>query len=227
MILAEGFECLIPSNNAVKTDVLYCSGQASNGWEITGFLIDAFAALGTLASVGIAIWVALDARRRVADERARADRAERESRIREASARVVSAFSSYVENLETDDQSKFYGVPNSIVNLSIAYGDATTERNQLCSALDRAVTDLLQPLFVGWMRVSTASASRELWDGGVKFWQHKLTYEVSKVRNLFDALNGTNDPKVRADLISNFEYEMELGAKSLQTSMSRFEKERI
>lgn len=227
MILAEDFECRIPSGNAVKGDIIYCSAPPTNGWEITGFLVDALVALGTVGSVGIAVWVALDARKRVAEERARADKSERETRIREAAAKVAAAFSTYAEDLETEDQSKFYGISTSIQNLAIAYGEETTERDALCTALDIAVRDLLQPIFVGRMGVAVGARSKKQWDLGIRFWQRKLLFYVSKIQHLFDALNATKVPETRLFLIREFEHEMGLAANSLKASMFNFMQEKI
>lgn len=225
MIFAESFECRIPSESAVKSDVIYCSAPPSGGWEITGFLVDASAALGTLASVGIAVWVALDARKRVAEERGRAERAERENRIRDARAKVISAISAYVENIESEDQSKFYAIPDALLNMSLAHTSDDKEGLALYGALNRVYHDLLEPVFVGYMQVRMADRYRRDWDNGIRFWQGKLNAQVSKIRNLFDALNASTDPEIRAGLICYFAEEVGLAAKSLKASMSIFTKE--
>lgn len=225
MIFAEDFECRIPSGNAVKGDIIYCSAPPTNGWEITGFLVDALVALGTVGSVGIAVWVALDARKRVAEERARAEKAERETRIRDAGAKVVSAFSAYIEDIESADQSKFYAVPNANLNLTLAYGDANEEGLALYGALSSAHRELLQPVFFGYLNMRMAVSSKQEWQRGIETWRRKLIHVVASVRNLFDGLNATDDPDMRTGLILSFAQEMEFAAKSLKVSMSNFLKE--
>jgi|GEM_PF-4456181 len=227
MVFAESFECRIPSESAVKSDVIYCSGPPSGGWEITGFLVDASAALGTLASVGKAVWVALDARKRVAEERARAERAERENRIRDAGAKVVTAFSEYVEEIEAEDQSKFYAISNAILNLSIAHDAEDEEGHALRATLSSAHHDLMRPLFLGYLNVRMAARSKHEWQRGFPTWQRKMKVVVGKIRSLFDALNATPDPEIRVGLILNFSQDIENAASSLRASMSNFEKEEI
>jgi len=63
MIIAEQFKCEIPTPDALKEGVLYCSTRPTNGWEIAGFLVDIAVALGTIAAVVVAVVMALRASR--------------------------------------------------------------------------------------------------------------------------------------------------------------------
>ena len=59
MLTSEQFRCEIPSPNALKEGVLYCSTNATNSWEITAFVVDAVSAVGTIGAVVVALWLGL------------------------------------------------------------------------------------------------------------------------------------------------------------------------
>lgn len=85
MILAEQFECLVPSDGAVKSTIIYCSSNASNAADI-------WVAVGTLASavaaVGFGIASAIGAKR----ERNRAIQAERRLRLQAPGQKIIDSF---------------------------------------------------------------------------------------------------------------------------------------
>ncbi|MGP4995514.1 hypothetical protein [Glutamicibacter ardleyensis] len=70
---AEGFECQIPSDTAVKIDVLHCVARPSNGWEISGFILDLFIAIGTVGATVAAIFFGYQAWRNEQAAEAKSD----------------------------------------------------------------------------------------------------------------------------------------------------------
>lgn len=99
MTLAEQFKCEIPTPDALKEGVLYCSTRPSNGWEITGFVLDLAVALGTLAAVVAAVILARRATQEAQklEESRRADAFDREwksiaARIGESLGSIAVSF---------------------------------------------------------------------------------------------------------------------------------------
>jgi len=94
MAVAEQFECFIPSTDALKQNVIYCSADASNAAALWGLAIDGVAALATLATVVVSVVIAVTSRR---EARAAEMKAESLQKERENSRRLET----YLESLRS------------------------------------------------------------------------------------------------------------------------------
>lgn len=78
MTTAEQFKCLIPSPNALKEGVLYCSTNATNSTELWSLAIDGVAALATVATVGASILIAVASRSETKQAQRKAQKLEKQ-----------------------------------------------------------------------------------------------------------------------------------------------------
>lgn len=154
---AEQFECLIPTHDAFKEGVLYCSTNATNA-------IDIWVAFGTVgsavAAVGLAIWSVVDSRKshRRADEAVQREIASsRREKLLEYARPILDA----LEGMESLDKEKLIVQSGKLTRLSSTYeinvGPFGPEERKfgealrsLCNSVNYAVSvRLYEPFFRG------------------------------------------------------------------------------
>ncbi|MGH3654584.1 hypothetical protein [Glutamicibacter sp.] len=149
---AEQFECLIPTPDAFKESVLYCSTNATNA-------VDIWVAFGTVgsavAAVGLAIWSVIDSRRshRRADAALQREqytaRQEKLIKVSEPVKSVLQEMRSVDEALIAEQSSELYWAVDTFRDHVSRLGAVESEFGKylltLAGQLNYAINDMLAP----------------------------------------------------------------------------------